>query len=215
MSYHGRYSSDLNQPFRRSLSWFCIFLILTVCLPSSFFAQSSARTVPRSLDQLTAEADLIVHGYVTSARFEPHPQLRNLMTVVVTMRIAETYKGPPRKTITFRQYVWDLNQQKAAAGDYGKGQELLLLLRPVSEYGLTSPVGLEQGRFLISRDHLGNVTALNGRGNVGLFNSVAQRAQTRGLHLSPHTLAVAQQHRAGPIKLNDLKEAIRSFVGTR
>lgn len=215
MSYHGRYSPGPDQPLHRSLLWLYIVLIVMVCLPSSFFAQSSARTIPRSLDQLTSEADVIVHGYVTSARFEPHPQLRNLMTVVVTMRVVETYKGPARKTITFRQYVWDLNQRKAATGDYGKGQELLLLLRPVSEYGLTSPVGLEQGRFLISRDHRGNVTALNGRGNAGLFNSVAQRGQARGLHLSPRTLAVAQQHRAGPIRLNDLKEAIRTFVGTR
>src|SRR5690242_6421421 len=152
MSYHVIYTSNLNHPSRRTLLLFCIVLIVAVCLPSSLFAQSSARTVQRSLDQLTTEADVIVHGYVTSARFEPHPQLRNLMTVVVTMKVIETWKGPARKTITFRQYVWDLNQQKAAAGGYGKGQELLLLLRPVSEYGLTSPAGLEQGRFLISRD---------------------------------------------------------------
>ena len=215
MSYHGKYCPGPNQPLHRSLLLLYIVLILTVCLPSSFFAQSNARTIPRSLDQLTAEAAVIVHGYVTSATFEPHPQLRNLMTVVVTMRVVETYKGPARKTITFRQYVWDLNQQKVAAGEYGKGQELLLLLRPVSEYGLTSPVGLEQGRFLISRDRQGKVTAANGRGNFGLFNSVAQRAQARGLHLSPRTLAVARQHRAGPIELSDLKEAIRTFVGTR
>src|SRR5262245_16377300 len=120
MSYPVISSLDLNQLLRRALLLFCIVLILTVCLPSSFFAQSSARTIPRSLDQLTAEADVIVHGYVTSARFEPHPQLHNLTTVVVTMKVIETYKGPTRKTITFRQYVWDLNQQKAAAGEYAK-----------------------------------------------------------------------------------------------
>src|SRR5262249_50234862 len=117
MSYHVIYSLGLNQPLRRALLLFCIVLILTVCLPSSSLAQSGARTIPRSLDQLTAEADVTVHGYVTSARFEPHPQLRNLTTVVVTMRVIETFKGPTRKTITFRQYVWDLNQQKVAAGE--------------------------------------------------------------------------------------------------
>ena len=140
--------------------------------------------------------------------------LRNLMTVVVTMRIVETYKGPARKTITFRQYVWSLDESQGAT-EYGKGQELLLLLRPVSEYGLTSPVGLGQGRFLISTDRKGHVTAVNSRGNVGLFNSVAQRAQAHGLQLSPRVLTVAQQHRGGPIPLTDLQEAIRTFVGTR
>jgi len=214
MLYGVIYVLDVNQSLRRALLMLSVVSILTVCLHNSSFAQSSARTIPRSLDQLTAEADVIVHGSVTSAKLEPHPQLRNLMTVVVTMRIVETYKGPARKTITFRQYVWSLDESQGAT-EYGKGQELLLLLRPVSEYGLTSPVGLGQGRFLISTDRKGHVTAVNSRGNVGLFNSVAQRAQAHGLQLSPRVLTVAQQHRGGPIPLTDLQEAIRTFVGTR
>jgi hypothetical protein len=208
------YVLDVSQMSRRALLLLCGVTILTLCLPSTSFAQSSARTIPRALDQLTAEADVIVHGYVTSAKLEPHPQLRNLMTLVVTMSVAETYKGPARKAISFRQYVWDLSQQRTSS-EYGKGQELLLLLGPVSEYGLTSPVGLEQGRFLIMTDRKGNATAQNGRGNVGLFDAVAQRAQGSGLHLSPRMVTVVQQHRAGPLPLSDLQEAIRTFVGTR
>lgn len=210
----GVYFLDVSQYLRHALLSLCVVSILTLCLHSSSFAQSSARTIPQALDQLTTEADVIVHGYVTSVELQPHPQLRNLMTLVVTMSVVETYKGPARRTISFRQYVWDLNPQWPAA-EYGKGQELLLLLRPVSEYGLTSPVGLEQGRFLISTDRKGHVTAVNGRGNVGLFDSVVQRAQARSLHLSPRILTVARQHRAGPVPLSDLQEAIRSFVGTR
>ena len=121
---------------------------------------------------------------------------RNLMTLVVTMSVAGSYKGPARKTISVRQYVWDLSQQRTSS-EYGKGQELLLLLGPVSEYGLTSPVGLEQARFLIMTDRKGNATAQNGRGNVGRFDAVARRAQGRGLHLSPQMMTGVQQHWTG------------------
>ena len=208
------YFLNATQTLGRALLLLCVAPCVMLCLHLGSLAQNSAPTISRPLDQLTAEADVIVHGYVTSAKLEPHPKLPNLMTVVVTMNVVETYKGPARKTISFRQYVWDLHQRLAVA-EYGKGRELLILFRPVSEYGLTSPVGLEQGRFLISTDRQGHVTAVNGRGNVGLFSSVAQRAQAGGLRFSPRMLTVIEQHRSGPVPLSDLREAIRTFVGTR
>ena len=158
-----------------------LLLIAFVSTPS--LAQRGALTVTRGLDQLTQEADLIVHGSVTSARVEPHPQFHNLMTVVITMTVQETLKGAPRKKIEFRQYIWDMRDQLDAAR-YRKGEELLLMLGPASRYGLTSPVGLEQGRFRILHESSGRVVAVNGRGNAGLFQSTEARAQARGMKLS-------------------------------
>ena len=149
---------------------------------------------------------------VVSTRIEPHPQLKNLMTVVVTMRVFDSYKGNPPKTLIFRQYLWDLRAQLGATG-YAKGQELVLLLGPVSEYGLTSPVGLEQGRFKVSWDKSGKATAVNGRNDVGLFNSVEERARSRGTQLSPRTATLITKAKAGPIPLSDLEDCIRSFGG--
>jgi hypothetical protein len=147
---------------------------------------------------------------VTSTKVEPHPRLANLMTVVVSMNVSEVVKGSPRKSIVFRQYVWDLRDQ-LDAGQYRKGQELLLLLRPVSEYGLTSPAGLEQGRFRILRDALGKATVVNGRGNMGLFQSVEARAQARGVALSPRVTAMVRRPQPGAVPLADLVEAIHSL----
>ena len=45
---------------------------------------------------------------VVSVRMEKHPELTNLDTVVVTLRVRETLKGQAGETFTFRQYVWDL-----------------------------------------------------------------------------------------------------------
>lgn len=183
-------------------------------LSATAAGQRGALTAPRGLDQLSREAQVIVHGYVTSAKVEPHPQLKNLMTVVISLQVEDTLKGPARKSLQFRQYIWDLRDQLDGAS-YAKGQEWLLLLGPVSPYGLTSPVGLEQGRFRILRDASGQATAVNGRGNVGLFQATAQRAQAQGMKLSPRVSALTRQTGAAPVPLSDLKDAIRAFAGAK
>jgi hypothetical protein len=171
-------------------------------------------TTPRAIDELAQEADVIVQGHITSARVEPHPQFKNLMTVVVSMSVQETLKGAPRKSFEFRQYIWDLRDQLDSAR-YAKGQDLLLMLGPISRYGLTSPVGLEQGRFRISRDNTGREVAINGSGNLRLFDSTEQRARARGTKLSARMIALSRQNQAGPVPLADLKEAVRTFARTK
>jgi hypothetical protein len=192
----------------------CLLLALTFLLSPDSQAQHGALTVGRGLDQLTDEADVIVHGYVTSTRIERHPQLHNLNTIVVSLEVKDTYKGAPQKKLTFRQYVWDPDPQRELA-EYGKHQELVLFLGPVSEYGLTSPVGLEQGRFRVYADQKKHVVVSNGRGNFGLFKSVVARAKTRGVTLAPRTLQLAQQTQPSPLLLSDLEDAIRTFAEAR
>ncbi len=202
---------------RRS-TWVALSTIAALCVcvysPTKSFPQSSARTQGRSLDQLIDESDVIVHGYVLSSKIEPHPQLRNLMTVVVSMNIKETYKGGTRKSLVFRQYVWDVGRGHAAS-EYKKGEELVILLRPVSEYGLTSPAGLEQGRFRIVVDRNRRSTAVNGRGNFGLFDHLEKHAHTRSIPLSSHLTKVVRQHQEGSLLLADLEDAIRTFSRSR
>jgi hypothetical protein len=187
-------------------------LLLPAVLGSSLFAQTSALTVPRNIAQLTQQAAEIVLGRVVAVRVEPHPQLSNLTTVVVTLGIEKSLKGNHSSSLTFRQFVWDIRDKQNAAG-YRKGQELLLLLNPTSMYGLTSPVGMSQGRFQISRDAQGNLTAINGFGNVGLFANVASQTKRAGLRLSPSAATVVNQHRNGPVSLGDLEEVITLFAG--
>ena len=176
---------------------------------SDLQAQLSARTLGRSLDQLVGESELIVRGSVVSSSVEPHPELRNLMTVVVAMSVSDTYKGRPQKSLIFRQYIGSING-RIVPSEYRKGEELLLLLRPVSEYGLTSPAGLEQGRFDV-RFHNGNKVAVNGRGNVGLFDQVFERTGGR-VQLSPRASTLVKQRRPGLVPLADLEDLIRTLA---
>lgn len=173
-------------------------------------AQTGTRTLTRSLDQLVDESSVIIRGQVVSAQVQPHSQLKNLLTVVVTINVTNTYKGTQQKSLVFRQYVLS-NDPEDNLG-YHKGQELILLLRPASEYGLTSPAGLEQGRFQVQTQKDGQRTVVNGRGNLGLFDHLQEHALVRGLQLSPRSLAVAKSPQQ-PLLVQDLENLIRAFAG--
>jgi hypothetical protein len=189
------------------------FLILVAACTATTpaFAQHGAMTVPRNLDQLTDRAADIVRATVVSAHVEKHPELTNLDTVVVTLRVRETLKGDASGTFTFRQYIWDVRDRHDAAG-YRKGQDLLLLMIAPSNHGLTSPAGMDQGRFRIERDRSGHEMAMNGAGNVKLFDGLAAEAQKEGVALTARQAGVVARHRKGPVELAELTAMIRDFA---
>jgi hypothetical protein len=170
-------------------------------------------TVPRNLGELTQQAQTIVRGHVVSARVERHPQLTNLHTVVVTLRVEEALKGNPPQFLTFRQFIWDVRDRFDAAG-YAKGQELLLLMNAPTKYGLSSPAGMEQGRFRVLHDARGNKTAVNGYGNSQLFHQLPQQMKSQGVQLSAPTAALVAKPGGGAVPLDQLEEVIRQFAGS-
>jgi hypothetical protein len=186
-------------------------LIAACALSLPAVAQRGAMTVPRNLEQLTDRASDIVRGTVVEARVEKHPELTHLTTLVVTLRVRETLKGNAQGTFTFRQYLWDVRDGRDAAG-YGKGQEVLLLMIPPSPYGLSSPAGMNQGRFRIERDRVGREIAINGTGNVRLFDGLAEAARLQGVALTSKQAELAARHRQGPVEVAELTALIRVFA---
>ena len=163
--------------------------------------------VPRNLAELVEKSETIVVGHVVSARTEKHPEFFNLDTVVVTLKVSDTWKGSAGPTFSFRQYVWDIRDRYDAIG-YRKGQEVLLLLVRPSRYGLSSPAGLQQGRFRIVRDPQGRKYAVNGFQNRGLFEGVESQARQKGIDLSPGAVRLVETHPGGPVALEQLKQLI-------
>ena len=187
-------------------------LLLTALTASApVFAQQSALTVPRNLEQLTDRAAVIVRGNVVSAHMEKHPELTNLDTVVVTLHVRETLKGQAGETFTFRQYVWDLRDRMNAVG-YKKGQDVLLMMIEPSRYGLSSPAGMEQGRFRIERDGFGRECAVNSRNNLQLFDGVGALMAREGIVPSPTASSLLAKHRRGPIGLRELTAVSRQLA---
>jgi hypothetical protein len=189
-----------------------ILLAFVACLMTApAFAQHGAMTVPRNLDQLVKGAADIVRGNVASAYVEMHPELTNLHTVVVTLRVRETLKGVANGTYTFRQYLWDVRDRNDAAG-YHKGQEYLLLMNRPSRYGLTSPAGMDQGRFRIFNDKSGRAVAVNGRANVMLFRGVGAELAREGKTLAPESESLVRKHQKGPIPVDVLTALVRELL---
>ena len=188
------------------------FVLVFSLLTGYAAAQRGALVRPANIAQLTELSANIIRGSIVSARVEPHPQFSHLTTVVVTIRVEETLKGSAGGQFTFRQFIWDLRDKYDAAG-YRKGDNILLLLGPVSQYGLSSPAGMEQGRFRISRDAKGNWMAANGLGNIGLFRGVAAQASLAGAKFSAATAATIAHPQPGPVSLSQLEEIIRQFSG--
>ncbi len=185
-------------------------LLLAIVLVAPAWAQRGGLTVPRNLSQLTDRSAVIVRGTVTSARVEKHPELPGLNTVVVTLRVRETLKGQTGETFIFRQYLWDMRDLQDAAG-YRKGDDVLLMMIAPSARGLSSPAGLQQGRFRILRDKTGREIAVNGQGNFKLFEGMDTEMAKKGITLSPKYSSLVSKHRGGPVAAEDLMGLIREL----
>jgi len=182
---------------------------LTAIAPAS--AQQSALIVPRNLEQLADRSAAIVRGSVVSVRMEKHPELTNLDTVVVTLRVRDTLKGQASDNFMFRQYVWGIRDRMNTLG-YKKGQDVLLMMIAPSRYGLSSPAGVEQGRFRIERDASGREFAVNSHDNLQLFDGIGAQIAKEGVVLSPASASLVTRHRRGPVELRELTALIRELA---
>ena len=129
----------------------------------------------------------------------------------MTLKVRDTLKGGAQGTYTFRQYIWDLRDVRDAAG-YHKGQEYVLLMNAPSRYGLTSPAGMEQGKFRVLRDASGRQVAVNGRGNAFLMRGVAAELAKSGAALTRDASSLVAKHQRGPIPVDDLVRLIRELA---
>ena len=169
-------------------------------------------TRPVSLTYLTQRSDVIVQGRVAKVRHVPLPGYPNIPTVEVTLEIENMVRGPQGKTYTFREVFLGLRSREGKQG-YQPGQRLLLFLPAPSSHGLSSPVGIEQGRFHITYNSGGQEIAANEVNNAGLFLDVHTSAKKTGLKFSASQLrTINREH--GPVLLSDLMpvvDALRSL----
>jgi hypothetical protein len=189
-------------------------LLAALLLPSLARADDGAITIPRNLEQLTGRAAHILRGHVASAHVEMHPELPGVHMVVVTLRVKETLKGPAVRDYTFRQYAWDV-RSRTGETSYRKGDELILFLIEPSRYGLSSPAGMGQGRFLVTRDAAGRELATNGAANARLFDGMREAQARKEIAYSAASARLVGTHRQGPIEAAQLTRLVREIVDAR
>jgi hypothetical protein len=189
------------------IRWFAppLCILLASC---ALQAQFMVKQV--NLAYLTQRADVIVQGHVTEVVHETHPDYPNLYTIRVTLSVDDMMRGPSGKTYTFREIFIGL-RAKEGKNSYQVDQHLLLFMPSPSRYGLSSPIGIEQGRFHIFQDSSGSSMVTNETGNIGLFNNVALTASSAGRVLTPNQLSIAATKR-GPVQLNDFLSLVKNLT---
>jgi hypothetical protein len=192
---------------------FSTVLVLT-CFAPPCRTQEGGLTLQMNLARMVDESENVVLGRVLSVVAEKHPDFQNLDTLRITLQVLDPIKGSPGAQLTFRQYIFDIHDRDTKL-NYRIGEEVVLMLRQPSQYGLTSPVGLEQGRFRVDRDALNNRLLRNGTDNAGLFTSVDQSSPQLRPRLSPAMQQLLSDHQAGPITYDQFKTFVQNQVAAR
>jgi hypothetical protein len=204
----------VKKPFRISLPWRAhilhpaaafLALILSAC---PLMAQLMVQQV--NLAYLSQRADIILEGRVTKVVQEPLPGYPNIPTVEITLSVDQSLRGPAVKTYTFREILFGL-KSRSGKRTYGVGQRLFLFLPSPSQYGLSSPIGIGQGRFHISQDSGGRSTVMNEQSNAGLFRNVDRAASKAGKPLTARQSRLAATDR-GPVPLDEFVSLVKSLT---
>jgi hypothetical protein len=194
---------------RKALALYLAAAMLVCILSASPLpAQFSVRQV--NLAYLSQRADVIVQGQITRVEHKPLPGYPNIPTVVVTLHVERSLRGLPGKTYTFREVYLGLRSREGKQA-YRTGQRLLLFLPSPSQYGLSSPIGIGQGRFHIAVDAAGDAKLANEHGNAGLFRDVERDAVRAGKQLTPDQRKLASTRR-GPVPLEGFVSLVKSLT---
>ena len=163
-----------------------------------------------NLVEMTQRAAVIIHGPVTAVRYEPLPGYPHIDTVLVTLQVAQALKGELGKTHTFREFILPGQSRMTHKRRYRVGEQLLLFLSAPSQYGLSNPLGRQQGTFHITEDSKGNKYVANEAGDFRLFAGVSKAVSDAGGTLSeqPSELkAIA----GGPVPLDKFVSIIKEI----
>ena len=137
-----------------------------------------------NLVEMERHADRIVWGQCLSVvqRGRAAP---GLPIQQYTFQVRQAVKGVREgQKITFRQ-LRSTGPSRSGIFElpsYREGQEVLLFLHADSSKGLTSPVGLQQGVFVVGKQAGGGATVVNAVHNRNLAFGLSAQAATAGLN---------------------------------
>ena len=152
---------------------FSVIIFVGVLLPK---APQATRALQVNLAQLAERADKIFVGRCLSSESKVDPRIKKVVTVSA-FAVEEKLKGRLEDEITIKQYggtTPSLSNRIAGIPEYAPGERVILFLYEESRYGLTSPVGLAQGKFVFVQDkhHPSKTMVINGLNNKGLFKGM-------------------------------------------
>ena len=128
--------------------WRAVAILLGLLAAAAGPPAQASRVKARSLREMVASAGTIFSGRVEALEFD---QIRGLPVTRVTFRVDEGLRGAARGTLTLTfpggVQANGFPYRVSGLSSFRAGERLILLTYPASPVGLTSPVGLHQGRF--------------------------------------------------------------------
>ena len=125
-----------------------------------------------SLQELTAQSNLVIYGTVVSANSQWEGQAINTYT---SIRVKETLKGDGQEFVTVKQMggrVGDITDEVTGSRELKGGEDVILfLVEWKGHYWIHSIV---LGKFSVVTQN-GNLVAYNDLNNVGLIDPVTNR----------------------------------------
>ena len=182
-----------------------IFAILGIGLLFSVQNPQAMKVVAVRLQEMVGRADRVFVGTCLEAKSEVDPN-RGFVVTTYTFSVVHPVKGNVEKTVTFRQYGGRTAKRRSAIDGlpvYRPGQEVVLFLKPVSEWGLTSPVGIFQGCFGVTRSRAGRRFVVN--------SPYSRHLSGQALSRTAH--ALSKPARLSPDGRMDLEDFIELIVG--
>jgi hypothetical protein len=179
-------------------------------ISAAVIAHAEFRYRQANLAELVRRSDLILQGRVSEVTKGSLPNYPHVADLGVTLEVEHALRGNAGHTYTFHEVLipaWS-NRGKQP---YNVGDRLLLFLHVPSEYGLSRPLGDEQGRFHIFKGVEGRTLIENEFANAGLFRGVENDATQAGIELSrPQADIVSRRH--GAVSLEDFTSLVRSLL---
>lgn len=172
-----------------AMRWRYVLLTLFLLLPSA--TSHSFLVLRLNLEQLTSLSERIFVGRCLEVKLVKDRNDRPVQ--FVTYEVIETLKGSAEERITFKQIRFDERREAGeisgttALSDlptYEAGEENIIFLSGESDIGLTAPVGLRQGKFVIQTGSKGEKRVVNGLGNKGLLFGLSKSPRVKSLSLT-------------------------------
>lgn len=155
-----------------------LFATFVLALLAGGHAVVANQIRPLNLEQLTEHAARIFAGQCLEIRREVDPKL-GFEIATASFHVDDAVKGASAgSTVTVRMLASD-SSIPGAIPSFRVGDEVILFLYGESALGLSSPVGLGQGRFQVSLDKQGRRLARNDFGNANLLRGLSTGAALR------------------------------------
>lgn len=152
------------------------FLLLCTILFCSGIVNAQ-RTIPLNIEQLVRDAGMIVEATIVKTETGKDPQ-SGLLVTWVTMEVNEPFYGAQKGQVTFKQYGGEadgLANYPKHLPRYTAGERSILFLTAASSIGMQSPVGMQQGKFVVVTEGTTKTRIKNLTKNPSLFSNLTNR----------------------------------------